>query len=82
MRMHSTNSARPFGVVTRPTHQNTTSDQAMYEAVAHRIIDLGEPGFDVCDKADDPNRPLLARALCGLAAAAAMMLVAGHRAAT
>jgi alpha-mannosidase len=35
------------GVVTRPTHQNTSWDQAMYEAAAHRFIDLGEPGFGV-----------------------------------
>ena len=35
------------GVVTRPTHQNTSWDQAMFEAVAHRFIDLGEPGFGV-----------------------------------
>ena len=35
------------GVVTRPTHQNTSWDQAMFEAVAHRFVDLGEPGFGV-----------------------------------
>jgi alpha-mannosidase len=35
------------GVVQRPTHANTSWDQAMYEAVAHRFIDLGEPGFGV-----------------------------------
>jgi alpha-mannosidase len=35
------------GVVTRPTHRNTSWDQAMYEAAAHRFIDLGEPGFGV-----------------------------------
>jgi alpha-mannosidase len=35
------------GVVRRPTHQNTSWDQAMYEAAAHRFIDLSEPGFGV-----------------------------------
>ena len=35
------------GVVTRPTHHNTSWDQAMYEAAAHRFIDLSEPGFGV-----------------------------------
>lgn len=35
------------GVVTRATHRNTSWDQAMYEAAAHRFIDLGEPGFGV-----------------------------------
>jgi alpha-mannosidase len=33
------------GVLRRPTHENTSWDQAMYEAAAHRFIDLGEPGF-------------------------------------
>lgn len=35
------------GVVMRPTHQNTSWDQAMYEAAAHRFIDLSEPGWGV-----------------------------------
>ncbi|OJX55610.1 glycoside hydrolase family 38 C-terminal domain-containing protein [Devosia sp. 66-22] len=35
------------GVVRRSTHQNTSWDQAMYEAAAHRFIDLSEPGFGV-----------------------------------
>ncbi|MEP7241538.1 MAG: glycoside hydrolase family 38 C-terminal domain-containing protein, partial [Devosia sp.] len=35
------------GVVTRPTHQNTSWDQAMFEAAAHRLIDLSEAGFGV-----------------------------------
>jgi alpha-mannosidase len=35
------------GVVMRPTHRNTSWEQAMFEAVAHRFIDLGEPGFGV-----------------------------------
>jgi alpha-mannosidase len=35
------------GVVMRPTHENTSWDQAMYEAAAHRFIDLSEPGWGV-----------------------------------
>jgi alpha-mannosidase len=35
------------GVVKRPTHANTSWDQAMFEAAAHRFIDLSEPGFGV-----------------------------------
>ncbi|HVY51256.1 MAG TPA: glycoside hydrolase family 38 C-terminal domain-containing protein [Devosia sp.] len=35
------------GVVRRPTHANTSWDQAMFEAAAHRFIDLSEPGFGV-----------------------------------
>jgi len=35
------------GVVQRPTHANTSWDQAMFEAVAHRFVDLSEPGFGV-----------------------------------
>jgi alpha-mannosidase len=35
------------GVVKRPTHANTSWDQAMFEAVAHRFIDLSETGFGV-----------------------------------
>jgi len=34
-------------VVQRPTHANTSWDQAMFEAVAHRFVDLSEPGFGV-----------------------------------
>ncbi|MEQ1769104.1 MAG: glycoside hydrolase family 38 C-terminal domain-containing protein [Devosia sp.] len=36
-----------YGVVKRPTHHNTSWDQAMYEAAAHRFIDLSETGFGV-----------------------------------
>ena len=35
------------GVLKRPTHANTSWDQAMYEAAAHRFIDLSETGFGV-----------------------------------
>jgi alpha-mannosidase len=34
-----------FGVVKRPTHANTSWDMAMFEAAAHRFVDLSEPGF-------------------------------------
>jgi alpha-mannosidase len=34
-----------FGVVKRPTHANTSWDMAMFEAPAHRFVDLSEPGF-------------------------------------
>jgi alpha-mannosidase len=35
------------GVLKRATHENTSWEQAMYEAAAHRFIDLSEPGFGV-----------------------------------
>ena len=34
-----------FGVIERPTHGNTSWEQAAFEAVAHRFVDLSEPGF-------------------------------------
>ena len=34
-----------YGVVKRPTHENTSWDAAMFEAAAHRFIDLSDPGF-------------------------------------
>ncbi|WP_428242361.1 alpha-mannosidase [Gynuella sp.] len=36
-----------YGVVKRPTHENTSWDAAMFEAAAHRFADLSEPGFGV-----------------------------------
>lgn len=36
-----------YGVVERPTHTNTSWDAAMFEAVAHRFVDISEPGFGV-----------------------------------
>jgi alpha-mannosidase len=36
-----------YGVVERQTHTNTSWEQAMFEAVAHRFVDLSEPGFGV-----------------------------------
>ena len=34
-----------FGVVTRPTHRNTSWDAAQFEVAGHRFADLAEPGF-------------------------------------
>ena len=34
-----------YGVTRRPTHTNTSWDEAMFEAPGHRFIDLSEPGF-------------------------------------
>ena len=34
-----------FGLIPRATHRNTSWEQAMFEAVAHRFVDLSEPGF-------------------------------------
>lgn len=34
-----------YGVVERPTHENTSWEKAMFEAPAHRFIDLSEPDF-------------------------------------
>jgi alpha-mannosidase len=34
-----------FGVIERPTHQNTSWEAARFEWVAHRFVDLSEPGF-------------------------------------
>ena len=36
-----------FGVVSRPTHVNTTWEAARFEVSGHRFVDLGEPGFGV-----------------------------------
>jgi len=36
-----------FGVIERPTHQNTSWEAAMFEWVAHRFVVLAEPGFGV-----------------------------------
>lgn len=34
-----------YGVVNRPTHRNTSWEKAMFEAAAHRFLDLSEPDF-------------------------------------
>jgi len=36
-----------FGLEHRPTHTNTTWDDAKFEVCAHRFVDLSEPGFGV-----------------------------------
>ncbi len=36
-----------FGIIERPTHRNTSWEQAAFETVAHRFLDLSEPGFGV-----------------------------------
>ncbi|MGV2100364.1 alpha-mannosidase [Rhizobium sp. 21-4511-3d] len=36
-----------YGVVERATHTNTSWEQAMFEAAAHRFVDISEPGFGV-----------------------------------
>ena len=36
-----------FGVVHRPTHANTSWQEAQFEGAAHRFIDLSEPGYGV-----------------------------------
>ncbi|MBY5355167.1 alpha-mannosidase [Rhizobium leguminosarum] len=36
-----------FGIVERATHTNTSWEQAMFEAVAHRFVDISEPDFGV-----------------------------------
>jgi alpha-mannosidase len=36
-----------FGHVARPTHANTSWDQARFETPMHRWVELGEPGFGV-----------------------------------
>ncbi len=36
-----------FGVVERPTHRNTSWDEARFEVPGHRFADLSEPGFGV-----------------------------------
>jgi alpha-mannosidase len=36
-----------FGLVDRPTHRNTTLDQAKFEVCAHMLADLSEAGYGV-----------------------------------
>jgi alpha-mannosidase len=36
-----------FGVIERPTHTNTTWEQARFEVAGHRFADLSEPGYGV-----------------------------------
>lgn len=36
-----------YGLIERPTHRNTTLDQAKFEVIAHMIADLSETGYSV-----------------------------------
>lgn len=36
-----------FGVIERPTHRNTSWEQARFEVAAHRFVDLSEAGYGV-----------------------------------
>ena len=36
-----------FGVVRRPTHHNTSWQEAQFEGAGHRFVDLSEPGYGV-----------------------------------
>ncbi|HEX4213403.1 MAG TPA: glycoside hydrolase family 38 C-terminal domain-containing protein [Candidatus Dormibacteraeota bacterium] len=36
-----------FGVTERPTHRNTSYEQARFEVAGHRFADLSEPGYGV-----------------------------------
>jgi len=47
LRSGSATSETAFGVVDRPTHRNTSWDQARFEVAAHRFLDLSEPGYGV-----------------------------------
>lgn len=41
-----------YGHVTRPTHQNTSWDQAKFETYAHKWVDLSESGYGVAMLSD------------------------------
>jgi alpha-mannosidase len=47
VRSRTANFECAYGVVERQTHTNTSWEQAMFEAAAHRFVDLSEPGFGV-----------------------------------
>lgn len=61
----------PFGTIERPTHRNTSWEQAQFEVCAHRFVDLSEHGYGVsllndckygCDIKDSMLRLSLLRA--------------------
>ncbi len=54
-----------FGVVTRPTHANTSWEEAQFEACAHRFVDLSEPGFGLALHQRRQIRPQRARQRAG-----------------
>lgn len=47
LRVRRATSETPFGAVERPTHRNTSWDQAQFETCAHRWVDLSEAGYGV-----------------------------------
>ena len=47
LRVTQARSEIQYGSVTRPTHQNTSWDQARFETVAHRWVDLSEGDYGV-----------------------------------
>ncbi|BAS27038.1 alpha-mannosidase [Limnochorda pilosa] len=47
VRAHEATFETAYGAVTRPTHRNTSWDQARFEVPAHRWADLSEGGYGV-----------------------------------
>jgi alpha-mannosidase len=47
VRSHEATFETMHGVVKRPTHRNTSWDEARFEVSAHRFADLSEPGYGV-----------------------------------
>jgi alpha-mannosidase len=47
VRSHEATFETMHGVVRRPTHRNTSWDEARFEVGAHRFADLSEPGYGV-----------------------------------
>lgn len=47
VRSHETTFETMYGVVKRPTHQNTSWDATRFEVCGHRFADLSEPGYGV-----------------------------------
>jgi alpha-mannosidase len=47
VRSHEATFETMYGVVKRPTHRNSSWDEARFEVCAHRFADLSEPGYGV-----------------------------------
>jgi alpha-mannosidase len=47
IRAHEATFETMYGVVSRPTHRNTSWDAARFEGCSHRFADLSEPGYGV-----------------------------------
>jgi alpha-mannosidase len=47
VRSHEATFETMYGVVKRPTHRNTSWDEARFEVCSHRFADLSEPGYGV-----------------------------------